>query len=734
MSIQELSIVETPKIEPYDELIRSIPINERREVIAELDNHLIIERAKLLCEEFSANKMVGLDLRESRTLFLAALRNLRDKKISVNQLATIHILDSAIRTLYTNPMVYLIHKYVNASAKLARTYNFFAVKNLKGLPTSVKRYSYNALVLPKDNISVADLPWRMQKPLMQRFFNFNKAEWDKFCSEMAEASFSEQFFHVLVAPEEGCWSSIIANIQKVLKCMRVLDWLVETKEGELTLEKIMLVPSFSMFQAAINAKAHTLGRKPVEFIPTYGYIEAGHYAYLKSLGKFAMALYLPEKNTTDSYQNDKGGFRTNIDGHPVETAFAGAIHEVYHAMREIAMSENVAQARMRLAFIAKHHPQNKLNPQSRPVDDILVDGELIYSYPPEVDTMFDAEYRSSHAESFGDLFYHFPLKSALHEDLKRAFIEDMVVNKEEWQRQYHLAKSDLRAEEQKLFDEIECQQLKEMKNKKDVVVGLDDIENTLQSFLAVTNNFPKIEILYHAERALKAQVLPYVNYDAQLADKVPTFLTEISKLYKSLKHTEQKIQIKKFLVQLTALHQEARQLQAEINLLKRTRSKVKNIPYEDVKHHHEELTKELEAKRISIQSKAEALKEKMIQMKDIFNHPEERDSWQTVIDIGMIILGGLIALLGISLMFIPPVGGAIMVAGALTAEGGAVIGGVGVWSFFKRPKVSPHLSDHTQAIIKHCESKGTSACRDIETFNPNSQADGLEDRIYPFVF
>ncbi|KTD56769.1 hypothetical protein Lsan_2929 [Legionella santicrucis] len=452
--------------------MRSLPAEEREYIITELDSNVVIERARLLCKELSKNEMVGLNLEESRILFLAALRNLKENKISVNQLATLHIIDSEIRTLYVNPMIYFIHKYVDDD-ELTRTFNLFSLANLQGIPTSVKRYIYNAMILPKTGMSVSDMPWQMRKPLMQRFFNFNNSEWSHFCEEMNKAPSTEQFFHVLVAPEEGCWSSIIANIQKVLKCMRVLDWLVDSKDGLVT-EKIMLVPSFSMFQAAINAKAKTLGRNPVELIPTYGYIDPEHYADLKSFGKIAMAMYMPERRITSRYQNERGGFRTKIDGHPSETAFAGAIHDVYHAMREIAMSENVAKARMRLAWIAKNHPKNKLNSSSRPVDDILVDGELIRSYPPEIDTIFDPEYRSPNAESFGDLFYDTSLKSALHEDLKRAFIEDMVVNKEEWKKQYHLGKSDLRNKDQKIYEEIESQQL--AKHIDDTVVSFRDVQ------------------------------------------------------------------------------------------------------------------------------------------------------------------------------------------------------------------------------------------------------------------
>lgn len=232
----------------------------------------------------------------------------------------------------------------------------YALTNIENLPTSVKRCNYDAVVSFQEIIPVSSLPDRMQKPLMQRFFNFNNSEWDHFCTEMAKAPLSEQCFHVLIVPEQGCWSSIIFRIQEMLKCMRVLDWLVALEKGVFAVERIMPVPSFSMFQAAINAKAHTLNRKPVALIPTYGYVEAEHYAELKSMGKIAMAMYLPESDSNKRYQHDKGSFRTSIDGHPKETAFGGVIHDVYHALRELAMTENVAKARMRLARIAKQHP------------------------------------------------------------------------------------------------------------------------------------------------------------------------------------------------------------------------------------------------------------------------------------------------------------------------------------------------------------------------------------------
>lgn len=455
MSVSKLDIPLTLLDENlcYAELVRSIPERERDSVLKELEDDLIIRRSEELKDELDKLMLIGLNLTESRILFLAALRGVKMKQISAAQLATLHLLDSAIRTLYIKPTIYFIHEFVDEQGLVKLKYNLFSLKTSEGCPRVVRKVIYDIITIPNDNIGVSELPKRMQQPLIQRFFNFTSSEWIVFCNQIKKASKSEQYYYILNAPKEGCWSSIIFLIQKILKCMRVLDWIRNSKDG-FHKENIMLVPSFTMFQTAITAKAHTLNRNPVQFIPTYGYIEAEHYAELKASGKIAMALYLPETKPHMRYRSHIGGFKTIIDGHPSETAFCGAIHDVYHAMREMSMSENVAKARMRLASIAKTHPKNKIYPYSRAVDDILVDGELIYSYPPEIDTMFENEYRPLHAEEFGMIFYVDTLKNFLHPDLKRAFIEDMVINKSIWQDQFGLGRNDLVLEDRLIYDEL----------------------------------------------------------------------------------------------------------------------------------------------------------------------------------------------------------------------------------------------------------------------------------------
>lgn len=439
----------------YDELIRSISPDEKPGVEEELAKDVLLaKRAEVLCQELAENKRFNFPLNESRNVFLAALLCLSQNKISAAQLASLHILDSAIRTLYINPMVYFTNRFVDANGAIQKDTQVLELGSIKK-PSTVRKLWYNAISVPKLDMQVMDLPKHMQQPLLRRFFNFNDFEWAGFCFEMKAAPLSEQYCAILDAPLTGCWSGLIFEIQEILQCMRVLDVVVETKDNLFVPQSVMLAPSFSMFQAAINAKAKTLGRKPVTLIPTYGYIDAEHYAALKAQGKIAFAMYLPERDESLRYKFDVGNFRTTIDGHPKETAFAGAIHDVYHAMRELIMSENVAKARWRLAAIAKAHSNNIKRPGLRGIDDLLVDGELIYSYSPERDTIFDHRRRPGQALPFGSIFYANMVAANLHENLKRAFIEDMVKNKQLWATEFNIGRLDLLPNDLAVYDEIE---------------------------------------------------------------------------------------------------------------------------------------------------------------------------------------------------------------------------------------------------------------------------------------
>lgn len=436
----------------YMDLINSLPEGEREMVLSELETSRVKERADRLVRQIASQEMLFRDMSSTREMFLAALLCVRDNRLTKNQLATMHIHDSAIRTLYTNPAVYLLHSY-EKNNEVTNTSSVF-IQPLSGMPTAFRTYPFNLTLVPDDKIGVNDLPYRMRSPLVKRFFNFTDQEWTYFCKQMENAPESEKRIAVLQAPEAGCWSSIIYQIQKLLDCMQVLDWMVPLKDGYY-IEKIMPVPSFTMFQAALNTKAHTLNREPLTLVPTYYYVSPTQYERYKASGLVAMSLYLPEFSPSLQYNSQVGRFRSTIDGHPAETAFGGALHDEYHAFREMQMKENITAARTRLAWIAKNHPLDKMNAKLQPISEQLMDGELIYSYPGQKIRLFNPEFRVAGAQIFGEIFHTESMKAKLHPDLKRAFIRDMVENKDDWRNCLGLGRGDLLAEDQAIYDQID---------------------------------------------------------------------------------------------------------------------------------------------------------------------------------------------------------------------------------------------------------------------------------------
>lgn len=444
----------------YWDLINSLAPDERKQILAELETPQIIARAQRLKSQLAQNEVTYQELNTTREMFLAALLLLQRNEISKNQLASLHLVDSAIRTLYTDPYGYLTYIFAE-NGYIQHSISAFPATAMKDLPEKVVKSRFNEIPLPNYNYTISELPSRMQQPLVKRFFNFSDDEWITFTNEMILAPESEQFIHVLVSPEFGCWSSIIFRIQDVLECMHILDWYKQAMVGVL-IEKIMVVPSFTMFQAAMNAKAKALNRTTLEFVPTYNYLDDNTYCREKSIGRIPLTLYLPERQLRYQYNSTEGKFRTNIDGHPNETAFAGAIHDTYHGLRELQMTPDIATARVRLASLAKYHPDNIFDSNGRSISTILMDGELVFSYPLHTNTIFKHEPRCQQVK-FGGLFYVESLRGVLSNDLKRTFIRDMVEHSDEWLESFNIGRDDLLHYDQVIYNAIKKELMAENK-------------------------------------------------------------------------------------------------------------------------------------------------------------------------------------------------------------------------------------------------------------------------------
>ncbi|MDF1655712.1 MAG: hypothetical protein P1U34_11430 [Coxiellaceae bacterium] len=441
----------------YNEIVGSLPSDERAHALNQIDSDSDVNRrSDRLSQQVAEGEFINPDKEDGRTLLLSSLKLLKEGRVSVAELASIHMLDSAVRTLISQLMMFSLEKKMDSGGSYNELTLIDASRELSR-PKNIYRFPYNAVDYPA-SIGFGQLPGDMRLPLVKRFFHFTDDEWLMFCEKMQSASPFEQYCYAVSAPEKGFWSLLIQEIQDVLECFQTLYWLRQTEAGGLVQESIMLVPSFTMFQAALEVKAHTLNnRVPIHLVPTYGYLGFSRYKELKSQGLLAMAMYLPEFNRDSRYRTDVGEFRTTIDGYPYETAYAGAVHDMYHGFREMAMSENVARARMRLAAIARRYPDST-DAFGRTCEQALVDGELIYSYSQDLDTVFKRGKRSHRVMCFGELF-HIKLLQ-IRPELREAFIEDMVHNATLWRDEYGLGRDDLVAADQLVYDEIVTRQNK----------------------------------------------------------------------------------------------------------------------------------------------------------------------------------------------------------------------------------------------------------------------------------
>lgn len=439
-------------VEGYWKLIGSLTPLERKEVLKELELPEVIRRAISLEKQFAKNSLIISKPAEARETFLAALLCLQQNRITIHQLATLHLLDSAVRTLYTHSVAFVPvkDKTIGTSTDKIST---FVIPQSNRSQSFVYQLSYSEPYL--SDILGKTIPKTMKKSLLARYFNFTEREWEFFKKELKKAPESERHFYVLTAPQSGCWSQVVFAIQKILECMRDVD-LYQKNCGRDRVQKIVVVPSFSMYQAAIKAKAETLGRQPIRLIPAYDYIKPGFFSRYKCMNDSPFVLYLPEKDISLQYKHSAGRFRQTIDGYPYETAFAGAIHDVYHAFREMMMNEGTALARMRLVAVAKNHRWNRsLSHTDKFISRILIDGELIFNYSQDEETIFDHNIRPMQKESFADLFYTSVLVKHLHQELKNDFILDMKIHSDEWQHSFGIGKKDLHQHDQRLYDVIE---------------------------------------------------------------------------------------------------------------------------------------------------------------------------------------------------------------------------------------------------------------------------------------
>lgn len=461
--------------------------------------------AEALAKRINKGENVALEIRDSRKTMTIAFKALSLDLITFEQFSSFHIIDAALRDSITNVSVFE-YDFENS---MHSTYNpmpnrYHQAKKL----SSKKRLKYDSKIDGEKSIKT--------------YFRLSKEEWGLFCSAMEKAALSEKKFYLINAPKHHCWSSLLTKIQEV---STVFD----------SPNKKIIIPSFSMFQNAIHVKAKMKNRKSLNLQPIYGLSDPKKYSEDKEKGIVHTCFYYPEHNPNQRYNNDNPLFRSLVDDHKKTGPFAAFLHDIYHTLRELEMTENHRKATWRLIKIAKKYEEeiwqqftevqekrkitrdqllnhlteisNKASQQSieipekernlliqlnelehaRIIIDELIDGELIFSYPPKKKPE-EAFIRGNIGnQKFGGLFRSDPdffgITELLTPKIKKYFIQDMVENKKFWREEYNLGMEDLYEEELFLYEKI-AEEL------------LDSSKKSLQSKLIAPWSLTKMAILF----------------------------------------------------------------------------------------------------------------------------------------------------------------------------------------------------------------------------------------------
>lgn len=411
-------------------LIRSIPEYERNALLKTLDTQSVERKANDYWHAIKTRNENPIAIisqtTDSRSVFISALKCLQQGKISVAEVASLHIWDAALR-MYCgqDQMSRICYEFILNNETIRTTLIADPVTG-SGRPSNLTYIGYsvtNRMVSP----GLGRDDGTCDAPIAKRFFNLTDREYAEFSAIMKDAPLTEQSGILIVIPHEGCLSTLIHKVDEVIHVGSPLTIYQIDNSNEAHPVKVILAPSFTMLQAVLDVKAKTLRNKPVTLVPTYYRLTEEDYTTLKLGRQIALGLYLPEQSSHLQYSLNNRRYVGEVDGHGMEFPYAVIRHDFYHALRELAMTENVATARWRIGAVIN----------DRSLDTKIADGELIHSHPRCLDTTFKK--RNSHAQSFGDIFNLLKLNPSQ----KKLVVSDMVMHRDEWSENFNITRQNI---------------------------------------------------------------------------------------------------------------------------------------------------------------------------------------------------------------------------------------------------------------------------------------------------
>lgn len=440
----------------YWQLTNTLPpaelniFNEEQAKISEEQVKSLVERMN------TVGTFYELDPHKFREITLIALTALKRQLITLEQLCSLHILDAAVRDLFTSPA-----KYENTILSIEG--------KLKTSPDITQKSSYPKEEAPyrifqhRYDFIYSIKPEHMEphtKPLLQLFFNLNEDEWIQFCSILQHAHPSEQSYHAIVVPNQGSWSAYVELIQGFLKMLQT-QFLRITHDHGSTYQNRILVPTFTMLQAFIDVRSAASGRaSSIQLLPMYCQLSRSDikYSRLRASEQVPLSLYFPESDVNMRYQWKNPKFKTTLGYCEQEGPFSRVLEAISKALRDIITPTRWRNASLYFAGLAEGHPNNINNkdPSKYKDEDLMPISEILYIGQLNVDKdLANMIYKNEEKKQgkFGHIFHIAPTVERLHPKMKALFFKHMIMLEED----LGLGRSDLLENDHKLYDELKGQ-------------------------------------------------------------------------------------------------------------------------------------------------------------------------------------------------------------------------------------------------------------------------------------
>lgn len=363
--------------ESYQRLIKNL---------SEEEKNLLEKEQRELTEKDTLNFVNNLnkhfisysyDSYEARKTTLIALNALKSQSIpfSVAQLATYHILNAAIHDLNINQGFYTQIRYVDCNQEL-KTLNLTQPtdpgKISSPLFPTLTPYRFDetfALSVDKTEVNNTN-------PILKLFFDLSDIEWALFCENIKNAPESEQYYTTIPVPEIGSWSINFSRLQSLVRPFQTQKIAKEHKYG-VTDELNLIIPSFTMFQTFVDVRAKTYERDSVKLVPLYQNSQNTYNDVIDG-EHVPLGLYFPESDATQRYSWKNLKFKGPLNGEEnIEGPLARIFNNMFCALRELEMPKEWRQASLRLAKIAKDHPNDKIAESQQAISVFFNKGELL---------------------------------------------------------------------------------------------------------------------------------------------------------------------------------------------------------------------------------------------------------------------------------------------------------------------------------------------------------------------